>query len=144
MTGIEYLHGLEPQIVHGDIRGVRKPASFGHLMAHPTDQQANVLVTEDFRCVLADFGLSHVRESQAPVRSSMFFVGAMRWLPPEMMDFSLYQDARSHRSAADIYSFGCTLVEVRSLSFSSVKVAHCSNRYTPESRHSRISRQKWR
>ncbi|KAF8904008.1 kinase-like domain-containing protein [Mucidula mucida] len=90
--GIRYLHELDPQIVHGDIRG------------------ANILVNNELRCCLADFGLSLVAESQTPASSAMVLRGSIRWLPPEMMDYSLFDHSRV--AAKDIYSFGCTIIEI--------------------------------
>ncbi|KAF8900929.1 kinase-like domain-containing protein [Mucidula mucida] len=89
--GIRYLHDLDPQIVHADIRG------------------ANVLVSDDFHCVLADFGISLMAETQAP-GSTTLLQGTTRWLPPEMIDTSLFEKA--YLPARDIYSFGCTVIEI--------------------------------
>ncbi|KAF8904847.1 kinase-like domain-containing protein [Mucidula mucida] len=89
--GIRYLHDLDPQIVHADIRG------------------ANVLVSDDFHCVLADFGISLMAETQAP-GSTTLSQGTTRWLPPEMIDTSLFEKA--YLPARDIYSFGCTVIEM--------------------------------
>ncbi|KAJ7805839.1 kinase-like domain-containing protein, partial [Mycena olivaceomarginata] len=85
------LHGLDPPIVHGDVRG------------------ANILVTDTLTCCLADFGLSRVIETQVP-GSSLMLKGSVRWLPPEMMDYSLFK--HPYFTAIDIYSFGCTIIEV--------------------------------
>ncbi|KAF9001402.1 kinase-like protein [Hymenopellis radicata] len=87
---ITYLHALDPQIVHADIRG-------------------NVLVSDDGHCLLGDFGISVMVETQAP-GSSTRLRGAVRWIAPEMMDATLYDP--SYLSARDIYSFGCTIIEV--------------------------------
>ncbi|KAF9033967.1 kinase-like protein [Hymenopellis radicata] len=92
VEGVEYLHSLDPQIVHADIRG------------------ANILVTDDFHCCLADFGLSLVAESQASASSSRAFQGSIRWLPPECMDHTLFNPTQI--AARDIYSIGCTIIEL--------------------------------
>ncbi|KAF9011553.1 kinase-like protein, partial [Hymenopellis radicata] len=71
----------------------------------------NVLVTNELHCCLADFGLSLVVESQAPNSSTMVLRGSVRWLLPEMMDYSLFH--HSYVTAKDIvYSFGCTILEI--------------------------------
>ncbi|KAK0190042.1 kinase-like domain-containing protein [Armillaria mellea] len=75
--GMEYLHSLNPPIVHADIRG------------------ANILVTNDLSCCLADFGLSLFAESQGLESSSRMSKGSVRWLAPE-----------------DVYAYGCTIVEI--------------------------------
>ncbi|KAF9033466.1 kinase-like protein [Hymenopellis radicata] len=86
-----YLHELDPQIVHADIRG------------------RNILVKGDFRCVLADFGISLTVETKAPGTSARG-CGATRWMPPEMMDSALFQPL--YLAARDVYSFGCTIIEI--------------------------------
>ncbi|KAJ7463019.1 kinase-like domain-containing protein [Mycena latifolia] len=93
VEGINYLHEFDPPIVHADLRG------------------ANILVTDNLTCCLADFGLSRVIETQVP-GSSMILRGSIRWLPPEMMDYSLFKHA--YFTAIDIYSFGCTIIEIYS------------------------------
>ncbi|KAF7341616.1 Kinase-like protein [Mycena sanguinolenta] len=93
VEGINYLHDFDPPIVHADLRG------------------ANILVTDDLTCCLADFGLSRIIETQVP-GTSMMLKGSLRWLPPEMMDYSLFKHA--HFTAIDIYSLGCTIIEIYS------------------------------
>ncbi|KAE9402996.1 hypothetical protein BT96DRAFT_990639 [Gymnopus androsaceus JB14] len=82
-AGLSYLHSRNPPIIHGDIRG------------------ANILVTDDLQCCLADFGLALVtadsRSSWATATTSTM-KGAIRWMAPE-----------------DIYAFGCTIVEILTL-----------------------------
>ncbi|TFK22750.1 kinase-like protein [Coprinopsis marcescibilis] len=67
--GLEYLHTLEPPVVHGDLKG------------------SNTLVDEDGRVVLSDFGLSKVLEE---VSGPSGFTttqpgGSIRWLAPEFL-----------------------------------------------------------
>ncbi|KAF8987026.1 kinase-like protein, partial [Hymenopellis radicata] len=90
--GLKYLHhAVHPPIVHADIRG------------------ANILITDDLHCALADFGISLMVETQIP-GSTTLSRGSTRWLPPEMMDHSLFVPSRI--TARDIYSFGCTIIEI--------------------------------
>ncbi|KAF8917245.1 kinase-like domain-containing protein [Mucidula mucida] len=89
--GIQYLHDFDPPIVHADIRG------------------GNILVNQDLCCVLADFGISLMVETQVP-GSTTLSRGSTRWLPPEMMDQSLFHPF--YITARDIYSFGCTIIEI--------------------------------
>ncbi|KAF8900918.1 kinase-like domain-containing protein [Mucidula mucida] len=90
--GIQYLHGLDPPVLHADIRG------------------ANILVADDLRCVLADFGISMIAsETQSP-GSSTRRQGTVRWMPPEMLKDSLFEP--QYLLARDIYSFGCTILEI--------------------------------
>ncbi|KAJ3993837.1 kinase-like domain-containing protein [Lentinula boryana] len=102
--GLQYLHGLDPPIIHGDIRG------------------ANVLIADDFHCCLADFGLALVAESPSLHEKSVALRGSVRWMAPELLDPNLdhlYQP----RTPRDIYAFGCTVVEILSGSppFPSIK-----------------------
>ncbi|KAF9018178.1 kinase-like protein [Hymenopellis radicata] len=90
--GIQYLHDFDPPVVHGDIKG------------------ANILVKNDWSCCLADFGLALLAESRSPGSSAMELRGSLRWLPPEMMNFSLFEN--DYFTALDIYSFGCTIIEI--------------------------------
>ncbi|KAF5358884.1 hypothetical protein D9757_012302 [Collybiopsis confluens] len=92
-SGLRYLHSINPPLVHGDIRG------------------ANILVTLDHRCCLADFGLSVMTTSSQAwtMRTSLSFTarGTMRWLAPEYLS----SDIPNHPSR-DVYAFGCTILEV--------------------------------
>lgn len=101
MAGLNYLHGLTPPVVHGDLRG------------------ANILVTsnEPPRCCLADFGLALVAETQT-LTSTSEMRGASRWLSPEHIDPSAFRDhdLNYDRRPRDIYAFACTVVEVILLS----------------------------
>ncbi|KAF9053824.1 kinase-like protein, partial [Hymenopellis radicata] len=90
--GLAYLHTLAPPIVHADIRG------------------ANILVTDDLRCCLADFGLALAVESQAPAVSTTTLQGSIRWLAPEILDVRLFDS--QYVTARDIYAFGCTILEI--------------------------------
>ncbi|SJL07270.1 uncharacterized protein ARMOST_10613 [Armillaria ostoyae] len=105
--GMKYLHNHDPPIVHADICG----------------SQANILVMDDLRCCLADFGLSLFAGLQTLDISS--FKGTIRWLAPEYypisfnsnvtcligyMDLSLFN--KLYITARDIYAYGCTIVEV--------------------------------
>ncbi|KAG8853669.1 hypothetical protein FRB96_008087 [Tulasnella sp. 330] len=89
LEGLIYLHGLNPPVVHGDIKA------------------ANALVREDRRAVLADFGLSKaVAEGPTGLTTSRNPMGSLRWCSPE-----LFEDLpRSPKS--DIWAWACLLTEV--------------------------------
>ncbi|KAE9393764.1 kinase-like protein [Gymnopus androsaceus JB14] len=95
MSGLCYLHSREPPIVHGDIRG------------------GNILVNDELKCCLADFGLSVVAaESEAWTISSSTangIRGAVRWLAPEYLD---PEESVQSQTSRDVYAFGCTIVEI--------------------------------
>lgn len=90
--GLDYLHSYNPPIIHGDIRG------------------ANILITDDFRCCLADFGLAVVTETHGLTPTTGALRGSTRWLAPEII--SPAQFPKCPKSARDIYAFGCTVLEI--------------------------------
>ncbi|KIK58561.1 hypothetical protein GYMLUDRAFT_262404 [Collybiopsis luxurians FD-317 M1] len=96
-AGLAYLHSRSPPIIHGDIRG------------------ANVLVTDDLRCCLADFGLALVTaESRSwSTATTSTMKGATRWMAPELIiSRNSTMLPNSNDASRDIYAFGCTIVEV--------------------------------
>lgn len=70
------------------------------------------MVKDDLSCCLSDFGLALAVESQIGASSSSraFLGGSLRWMPPEIMDESQFDPA--YITARDVYSFGCTVIEV--------------------------------
>ncbi|KAF9265320.1 kinase-like protein, partial [Marasmius fiardii PR-910] len=95
--GIRYLHEHHPPIVHSDIKGL------------------NILVSDDGKCCLADFGLAtvendspdgqvHLSTSQAVVR------GSVPWLAPELMNPD--NIGVPSQTTRDIYALGCTIFEL--------------------------------
>lgn len=80
LEGMRFLHAAASPIIHGDLK------------------TANVLVDENFRAKIADFGLSSKRKVR--------FVGTPFWMAPELL-----QGANISRES-DVYAFGVTLWEV--------------------------------
>ncbi|KAF9259604.1 kinase-like protein, partial [Marasmius fiardii PR-910] len=99
MAGLEYLHSLSPPIVHADIKG------------------ANILVSEDHHCLLADFGLAAVSAetlSMIPTTSGVI-KGSIRWMAPELYAFSdgmSDEKTKDDKTPRDIYAFACTVLEI--------------------------------
>ncbi|KAJ7584946.1 hypothetical protein C8J56DRAFT_1053351 [Mycena floridula] len=94
-AAMQYLHDYSPPIVHADIRG------------------ANVLVSDDLRCCLADFGLSSISVSFTPTISySGNGKGSTRWLAPELFLMSEEDKNYMKSTSRDIYAFACTILEV--------------------------------
>jgi hypothetical protein len=85
LKGLDYLHSREPPVVHRDIKC------------------ANILVDLDTKVKLADFGCS----KQSTVSTSFTSVGSIPWMAPEVI---LQQHGYGRK--ADIWSFGCTNIEM--------------------------------
>ncbi|KAF9019547.1 kinase-like protein [Hymenopellis radicata] len=90
-AAMQYLHSLAPRIIHKDIRG------------------ANILLDDDLRAYLSDFGISLVVETHCPGTSARR-AGNVRWLPPELID--TVPSDNKNMEKWDIYSFGCTIIEM--------------------------------
>lgn len=84
LKGLHYLHTQAPPVVHRDLKG------------------ANVLLTLDFCVKLADFGCS-----KRDVDTTSFKeCGSLHWMAPEVMTRA------GHGRMADIWSFGCLVIEM--------------------------------
>ncbi|KAK0429737.1 kinase-like domain-containing protein [Armillaria borealis] len=85
--GMNYLHKLF--IVHGDLKG------------------DNILITDDHRAVIADFGISFVMGVTIVGTSSESRKGGtVRWQAPEVLN------ANPNSFSADVYSLACVYFEV--------------------------------
>ncbi|DBA03643.1 TPA: hypothetical protein N0F65_006822 [Lagenidium giganteum] len=80
-----YLHSLQPKVIHRDIKS------------------KNMLISEDMRAKLIDFGASRERILDETMTAG---VGTVRWTAPEVLSGSPYSEK------ADIYAFGVVLVEI--------------------------------
>lgn len=77
--------------------------------------QANILVKDDLHCCLADFGLAVIAEEMgidSASSSDGTQGGTTRWMPPEAFDDSPELSSNKPKPPRDIYSFGCTIIEV--------------------------------
>jgi serine/threonine protein kinase len=84
LCGLEYLH--DQGVIHRDIKG------------------ANILATKEGTVKLADFGVAtKLNES----RKSQSVVGTPYWMAPEIIELTGQQS-----SACDIWSVGCTCIEL--------------------------------
>ncbi|KAK0460841.1 kinase-like domain-containing protein [Armillaria novae-zelandiae] len=85
--GMDYLHKMS--IVHSDLKG------------------DNILITDDHRAVIADFGLSFVMGATTfGTSSSSRKGGTVRWQAPEVLN------ANPNSLSADVYSLACVYFEV--------------------------------
>ncbi|KAH8111290.1 kinase-like domain-containing protein, partial [Phellopilus nigrolimitatus] len=94
IQGIEYLHGLSPPIVHGDIRC------------------ANILIHDDGHPLLSIFGLSRIEAVFSATTGSTHGAGSLRWQAPELLYPSKYGGNGRHTIQSDIYAFAMTCIEV--------------------------------
>ncbi|KAH8427390.1 putative serine/threonine protein kinase [Aspergillus melleus] len=72
------------------------------------DAAANVLIHEEGRLQICDFGVAGVLQSQLDKRST--WIGTPHWMPPEM--FSTRGQAHQYGSEIDVWAYGCTLFEL--------------------------------
>ncbi|EON64207.1 STE/STE20/YSK protein kinase [Coniosporium apollinis CBS 100218] len=71
---------------------------------------ANVLVAEDGRVNLCDFGISGVLESQVAKRSTI--IGTPNWMPPELLLQMGQAAATGYGAEVDCWAYGCTIYEM--------------------------------
>ncbi|KIK50356.1 hypothetical protein GYMLUDRAFT_461935 [Collybiopsis luxurians FD-317 M1] len=93
-AGMRYLHSRNPPVIHGDIRG------------------GNILVTDDYRCCLADFGLAIVTtdsQSWSITTSDANSKGSMRWMAPEYINST---GSFPNHTSRDVYAYACTIIEI--------------------------------
>ncbi|KIJ68017.1 hypothetical protein HYDPIDRAFT_25466 [Hydnomerulius pinastri MD-312] len=96
-NGIEYLHTMQPTIVHGDLKSL------------------NVLVTSSGRACLADFGLATAYDTQAAVATTIYGVaGTNGYMAPELMEAAdnLRLLPQLDRRRCDMFAFGCIVYEM--------------------------------
>ncbi|KAI6149064.1 kinase-like domain-containing protein [Pisolithus thermaeus] len=87
-SGLCYLHSHELGVVHGDLKGV------------------NVLVSNDCRALLTDFGFSTLNISTFSMTVDPKSGISLRWTAPELLE-------DGHASmASDVWAFGMTVLEL--------------------------------
>ncbi|KAG1721984.1 kinase-like domain-containing protein [Suillus paluster] len=91
-AGLKYLH--DKGVVHGDLTCT------------------NVLINDDGKLCLADFGLSMIlAESQNSTFNSCH-PGNVRWMAPEMLAMPEPGGVVVPTKAADVYSYGCIMLQL--------------------------------
>ncbi|KAJ5550463.1 hypothetical protein N7535_001596 [Penicillium sp. DV-2018c] len=74
---------------------------------HRDVKAANILIHEEGRLEICDFGVAGVLQSQRDKRST--WIGTPHWMPPEM--FATGGEAPRYGSEIDVWAYGCTLFE---------------------------------
>ncbi|KAJ8080986.1 Homeobox protein tos8 [Marasmius tenuissimus] len=95
--GLRYLHEHNPPIVHSDIKSM------------------NILVSEEGRCHITDFGLCALEDDSleghvSETTSQAIMRGSVPWLAPELMNPGCVETPK--QTTRDIYALGCTMYEV--------------------------------
>ncbi|KAJ7715140.1 kinase-like domain-containing protein [Mycena metata] len=88
--GLQYLHSRH--VVHGDLRG------------------NNILITQDWRACLADFGLSVVSNATSSMSTNRG--GSVYWMAPELLDSDRFGFDFARTPASDVYAYGCVCLEL--------------------------------
>ncbi|KAG9316818.1 kinase-like domain-containing protein [Chiua virens] len=99
-SGLEYLHAMQPTIVHGDLKSL------------------NIFITGSEQACLADFGLATVHDTQVSVPTTVHGIyGTAGYMAPELI--SVWEDpngatllAGLDRRRCDMFAFGCITYEV--------------------------------
>ncbi|CAA7262077.1 unnamed protein product [Cyclocybe aegerita] len=86
--GMAYLH--EQSILHGDLKA------------------SNILVDDNFKCVISDFGQSEMKSEICRITGQSMQNGTLRWKAPELLDGSSYVLT----SPIDIFAYAIVCIEV--------------------------------
>ncbi|OJJ47238.1 hypothetical protein ASPZODRAFT_64892 [Penicilliopsis zonata CBS 506.65] len=74
---------------------------------HRDVKAANILIHEEGRLQICDFGVAGILQTQLDKRST--WIGTPHWMPPEM--FATRGEAHQYGSEIDVWAYGCTLFE---------------------------------
>ena len=122
-SGVRYLHGCSPVIVHGDLKGVSETTSELTLNIHVlSSSQGNILIDSDGRAVITDFGLARVKEEVSEITGenqyTSIFAGSTRWMAPELVVAQVEEDPLKRfplSTKSDVYAFASVCLEVSNL-----------------------------
>ncbi|XP_059139781.1 mitogen-activated protein kinase kinase kinase 19-like [Physella acuta] len=92
LEGLNYLHTHSPPIIHRDIKG------------------DNVLLDKDHQVKIADFGLARIITESSKPKTGL---GTAKWMAPEILKGN---KKTPYDCKADIWSLGCTVVEMATTS----------------------------
>ncbi|CUA69862.1 Serine/threonine-protein kinase flr-4 [Rhizoctonia solani] len=95
LAGLEYLHTLNPPIVHGNIN------------------TGKLFIDSAGRTKIGEFGLAALCYPLAPLASAITFTGFSRWMSPELLDMDPDDETPTVPSMpSDIWALGCTIFEI--------------------------------
>ncbi|VDN55923.1 unnamed protein product [Dracunculus medinensis] len=108
---IELSRGLTEVQIQYVMKEILKAICFLHEknVIHRDLKAGNVLLTNDAKVKLADFGVSALCKDAREERST--FIGTPYWMAPEVMLCETFPEKR-YTKVADIWSFGITLIEM--------------------------------
>ncbi|KLO09382.1 kinase-like protein [Schizopora paradoxa] len=95
-SGLNYIH-TEHSMIHADLKG------------------SNILVSDDYRPLLADFGLSFSSSSPSLEASTVHGQkGTQRWMAKELIVDSINNSHQKHSKMTDMWAFGMVIYELLS------------------------------
>ena len=75
----------------------------------PVDFQDNVLISQDRRALLADFGIARLLSNGVTIAGTTNFNRGTRWMAPELLaSAGLPREHQLHTNETDIWAFGMT------------------------------------
>ncbi|TDL16125.1 kinase-like protein [Rickenella mellea] len=99
-AGLDYLHNLNPPVVHGDLKG------------------SNILINDDGEACLTDFGLARVLQSSGFTTKTI--AGTVRWMAMELVAPDVDDEKYSNdddltiplTEPTDVWALGMTILEI--------------------------------
>jgi serine/threonine protein kinase len=79
---------------------------------HLNKLQTNILMSDDKKIYLADFGLSMILSESQNSTFNSCHAGNVRWMAPEMLAMPEQGGVTMPTKAADVYSYGCIMLQV--------------------------------